>query len=146
MMLIHVAAPDGLVANSYAQDSEEDNSDEEAENESQDDAAEITTLPVTPLNFSIIRKGRVRGTISIVPVLIIKNPTEEEILELNDLMPLLRSDLMSIASLLAKKRFRINRPIDPDMVANHFQHRIDQRIGSGRIKIYIQDAIIRPIR
>ena len=145
---LHMAqaiGPNTLMQSSFAQeeDSEEPQDEEDLAKLLGEEA---TTLPIVPLNFSVIRKGRVRGTVSIVPVLVIVDPTEAEITELTKLMPLLRSDLMMVSSLLSKKRFRVNRPIDPDFVARHFQNRVDQRIGKGRIKIYIQDAIIRPVR
>lgn len=144
MMLAQALAPENMLPSSYAQDSQEAEEDEENEEEAKRD--ENTILPITALNFSVIKKGRVRGTVSIVPVLVIKNPTDDELHELRALLPLIRSDLMSVANLLSKKRFRINKPIDPDLVARHFQNRIDKRIGGDRIKVYIQDAIIRPVR
>lgn len=138
MMLAQTVAPRSMISSIYAQDSEE------AEEEEIQDYN--TTLPIKTLNFSIIKKGRVRGTVSIVPILVIKHPTNDEIHELGRLTPLIRSDLMAVANLLSKRRFRINRPIDPSLVASHFQNRVDKRIGKDRIKIYIQDAIIRPVR
>lgn len=145
MMLTQALAPENMLPRSYAQDSQEAEEGEESEEEVKSDD-ENTILPITALNFSVIKKGRVRGTVSIVPVLVIKNPTDDELHELRELLPLIRSDLMSIANLLSQKRFRINKPIDPDLVARHFQNRLDKRIGAGRIKVYIQDAIIRPVR
>lgn len=144
IMLAQALAPENMLPSSYAQDSQEAEEGEESEEEANRD--ENTILPITALNFSVIKKGRVRGTVSIVPVLVIKNPTDDELHELRGLLPLIRSDLMSVANLLAQKRFRINKPIDPDLVARHFQKRLDKRIGAGRIKVYIQDAIIRPVR
>lgn len=143
-MFAQAVAPHSVINNIYAQDSEEIDEAEEAEEE--DILNNNTTLPIKTLNFSIIKKGRVRGTVSIVPILIITHPTDNEINELNRLIPLIRSDLMAVANLLSKRRFRINRPIDPDLVATHFQNRLDKRIGKGRIKVYIQDAVIRPVR
>ena len=146
IMLSYMAAPDRLLAGSYAQDNTDEDTTQETGSEDDVEFETTSTLPITPLNFSIIRKGRVRGTVSIVPILVIQEPTDAEIFELTELLPLIRSDLMAVASLLSQKRFRINRPIDPDFVARYFQHRLDQRLGKARLKVYIQDAIIRPIR
>ena len=140
-MFAQAVAPHSVISNIYAQDSEETDKAEE-----DDTLNNNTTLPIKTLNFSIIKKGRVRGTVSIVPILIITHPTDNEINELSSLIPLIRSDLMAVANLLSKRRFRINRPIDPDLVATHFQNRLDKRLGKDRIKIYIQDAVIRPVR
>ncbi len=138
VMFIQAVMP---LNSTYAQDSEE--TDESQEEEILD---YNTILEIKTLNFSIIKKGRVRGTVSIVPILIVTHPTDNEINELNSLIPLIRSDLMAVANLLSKRRFRINRPIDPELVAFHFQNRVDKRIGKNRVKIYIQDAVIRPVR
>ena len=145
MMIAQAIAPHNMINSIHAQDSEET---DEAQEENQEEAAldYNTTLPIKTLNFSIIKKGRVRGTVSIVPILLVTHPTDDEIHELTSLIPLIRSDLMSVANLLAKRRFRINRPIDPNLVASHFQNRVNKRIGKDRLKIYIQDAIIRPVR
>ena len=140
-MFAQAAAPHSMINNIYAQDSEETE-----ESQEEDTLNYNTTLEIKTLNFSIIKKGRVRGTVSIVPTLVITHPTDDEINELDRLIPLIRSDLMAVANLLSKRRFRINRPIDPDLVAFHFQNRVDKRLGKGRIKIYIQDAVIRPVR
>lgn len=141
MMFAQAAVPLSVINSIYAQDSEEGDKAEE-----EDIISYNSTIEIKTLNFSIIKKGRVRGTVSIVPVLIIKHPTDDEINELNSLIPLIRSDLMAVANLLSKRRFRINRPIDPDLVAFHFQNRVDKRLGKDRIKVYIQDAVIRPVR
>jgi len=135
-VIAQATAPSAFTNSSYAQEQDEDDSPSKSK----------TTLPIVTLNFSIIKKGRVRGTVSIVPILIITDPSEEEVSELKALTPLIQSDLMMVASLLAKKRFRINKPIDPNLVAKYFQSRLDKRIGVGRIKVYIQDAVIRPVR
>lgn len=144
MMFIQAAAPTNMLGSLYAQDGQE--GDHNEEDEGDDEYEGVSTLPIKSLNFSVIKKGRVRGTVSIVPVLVILNSTDDEIHELTALLPLIRSDLMAVANLLAKRRFRVNRPIDPDFVAKYFQNRMDQRLGKNRIKIYIQDAIIRPIK
>lgn len=138
MMFAQTLAPRSMISSIHAQDSE---------GAEEEDIQEYnSSLPIKTLNFSIIKKGRVRGTVSIVPILLVKHPTDDEIDELTSLIPLIRSDLMAVANLLSKRRFRINRPIDPNMVASHFQNRVDKRLGKDRIKIYIQDAVIRPVR
>ncbi len=146
MICAQTIAPESMLAISYAQDqaTDEDGHGDETQKGKISEAS--TTLPISTINFSVIKKGRVRGTVSIVPILVVENPTDAELSELKVLLPLIRSDLTSVANLLAEKRFRINKPIDPDFVVAHFQRRIDLRIGKDRLKVYIQDAVIRPIR
>jgi len=95
-----------------------------------------------PFHLSILKKGRVRGTADIQLVLQLHENRDYE--ELNALKPQLRADIAAALSTLARRRWRVTKPIDPDIVSGYLTPFIEQRVGPGRLNVYVLQALINP--
>jgi len=96
-----------------------------------------------PFSLSLMKRGRVLGTVDIQLVLQLHDNKDYE--ALNTLKPQLRADITSALSTLARQRWSVNRPIDPDIVSAYLKPFVDYRIGAEKLKIYVVQAIINPV-
>jgi len=96
-----------------------------------------------PFHLSVMRKGRVRGTVDIQLVLQLNENRDYE--SLNALKPQLRADITAALSTLAQRRWRVSKPIDPDIVSAYLTPFIEQRVGPGRLNVYVLQALINPV-
>jgi len=95
-----------------------------------------------PFQLSVMRRGRVRGTADIQLVLQLHDNKDYE--SLNNLKPQLRADISSALSTLARQRWSVNRPIDPDIVSAYLTPFIEHRVGANRLNVYVLKALINP--
>ena len=95
-----------------------------------------------PFHLSILKKGRVRGTVDIQLVLQLHDNRDYE--SLNLLKPQLRSDITAALSTLARRRWRVTKPIDPDIVSDYLTPFIEHRVGPDRLNVYVLQALINP--
>lgn len=95
-----------------------------------------------PFHLSILKKGRVRGTVDIQLVLQLHENKDYE--GLNALKPQLRADIAAALSTLARRRWRVTKPIDPDIVSEYLTPFIEHRVGPGRLNVYVLQALINP--
>ena len=102
----------------------------------------LNTLEMVPFDLSVIRKGRVRGKATIQLVLSIADAEDSQYI--NDRIPQIRSDFSVALASLARQRFRVNRPIDPNIVSAYLQPYLDQRLGQHKVHVYVKSATIKP--
>jgi hypothetical protein len=95
-----------------------------------------------PFHLSLMKRGRVRGTVDIELVLQLHNNKEYE--ALNAMKPRLRADITAALSTLARQRWSLNRPIDPDVIRGYLGPVISHRVGEGKLEIYVLHALINP--
>lgn len=95
-----------------------------------------------PFHLSIMKKGRVRGNVDIQLVLQLNDNKDYE--SLNALKPQLRADIAAALSTLARRRWRVTKPIDPDIVSDYLTPFIAQRVGADRLNVYVLQALINP--
>lgn len=99
-------------------------------------------ITFSPFHISVFSRGQVRGSADVQIVLQLIDNSEYE--ELNSLKPQLRADITAALSTLSRKRWHINRPIDPDIVSLYLKPFVDHRIGAGRVEVYVLRALINP--
>lgn len=95
-----------------------------------------------PFHLSLLDRGRVRGTVDIQLVLQLHENTDYD--KLNAIKPQLRADITSALSTLARQRWSLTRPIDPDIVSAYLKPFIDHRVGGDKLDIYVVQALINP--
>ncbi|MBV1901120.1 MAG: hypothetical protein KUG56_05550 [Kordiimonadaceae bacterium] len=93
-----------------------------------------------PFYLSLFKRGRVVGQAELRIVLQLEDGNDYE--ELNNLKTQIRADFVSALTELARIRFDVNRPIDPDVVKAYLTPFADYRLGEGRVQIYVQHALI----
>lgn len=99
-------------------------------------------ITFSPFHISVFSRGQVRGSADIQIVLQLINNSDYE--ALNSLKPQLRADITAALSTLSRKRWNVNRPIDPDIVSMYLKPFVDHRIGAGRVEVYVLRALINP--
>lgn len=95
-----------------------------------------------PFHLSILRRGRVKATVDLQLVLQLHDNKDYE--ALNEMKPQLRADITAALSTLARQRWRITRPIDPDIVSAYLTPFVEHRAGVGRLNVYVLHALINP--
>ena len=93
-----------------------------------------------PFYLSLLKRGRVVGQAEVRVVLQLENGDDYE--EFNNLKTQVRADFMSALTELARIRFDVNQPIDPDIVKAYLTPFVDYRLGEGKVQVYIQHAMI----
>lgn len=99
-------------------------------------------IPMDPLIFSFVQQAQVLGRIEISLVLSLSPATGSAAVQRR--LPQIRSDFLSALSSLASARFRIDQPIDPDLVATYLRPLLRQRLSDPQADIYVQQATINP--
>jgi flagellar basal body-associated protein FliL len=114
--------------------------EEEASGEILDEGKHKITF--SPFNITVMKRGKVQGLADIQLVLQLVDNREYE--ELNALKPQLRSDITTALSTLARQRWSLTRPIDPDIISQYLTPFISYRVGEGRLEVYVTQALINP--
>ncbi len=96
-------------------------------------------IEMKPFSFPVTVRGRQKGSMMLVVVLKLQEGAELE--EINTRLPQLRGDILIAGNQLAARRFRPNTPVDPDVVAYYFQNAVDRRLGSGKIRVFINQSV-----
>jgi|GEM_PF-1379287 len=99
-------------------------------------------IEMKPFNMALLERGRVRGKVTIYLVLVIEQDGGHEFVRTR--LPQLRADFNSALTVLARQRFSISRPIDPDIVKAYLTPYADRRLGGGVISIYVKQALVEP--
>jgi len=95
-----------------------------------------------PFQISLLERGKLRGTVDIQLVLQLQENTDYK--NLNALKPQLTADIAAGLSSLARLRWSVNRPIDPDIVSNYLTPIVARRVGAGKLDVYVLKALINP--
>lgn len=99
-------------------------------------------IDMQPFNLALLERGRVRGKVTMHLVLVIEQDGAHEFVRTR--LPQLRADFNSGLSVLARQRFSVSRPINPDVVKDFLTPFADHRLGIGVVSIYIKQALIEP--
>lgn len=99
-------------------------------------------ITFTPFHLSLLKGSRVRASVDIQLVLQLHDNKDYE--SLNALKPQLRADIAAALSTLARQRWRVTRPIDPDIVSAYLTPFIEHRVGAGKLNVYVLHALIIP--
>ena len=99
-------------------------------------------IPLEPFHFALLNRGRVVGQVNLTLVLELADGREYE--DINRQVPRIRSDISIALTDLARQQFDVDRPIDPDLVSAYLTHFLDYRLGTDRVEVYVQKAIIDP--
>ncbi|MBL4838309.1 MAG: hypothetical protein JKY34_12110 [Kordiimonadaceae bacterium] len=95
-----------------------------------------------PFHLSLFKRGRVVGQAELRIVLQLEDGDDYE--EFNNIKTQIRADFTSALTELARIRFDVNRPINPDVVKAYLTPFADYRLGEGRVQIYVMHATIEP--
>ncbi|NVJ99886.1 MAG: hypothetical protein HWE25_17165 [Alphaproteobacteria bacterium] len=99
-------------------------------------------IEMKPFNLSLLNRGRVEGKLTLYLVLLIEEGGAHEKVRLR--LPQIRSDFNSALTVLAKQRFSVSRPVDPDVVKAYLTPYVDYRVGAGVVSVFVKQALIEP--
>ena len=74
--------------------------------------------------------------------LVVQDQRDSEMVRLR--MPQIRADFLSALTTLARQRFKINKPIDPDIVRAYLSPFLDYRLGDDKVDVFVKQALIDP--
>ncbi len=99
-------------------------------------------IDMAPFNFSLIKRGRVEGKVTIQLTLVIEENGSHEDIRLR--LPQIRSDFNTALTVLARQRFSVTQPINPDIVKAYLTPYAIRRLGQKAVSIYVEQALIEP--
>ncbi|TNE67916.1 MAG: hypothetical protein EP335_00105 [Alphaproteobacteria bacterium] len=102
--------------------------------------ASLPRIDMNPFNFSLLNRGRVDGKVTLQLTLVVSDPKDVEFVRSRQ--PQIRSDFLTALTVLSRQRFSVNHPIDPDIVSAYLTPYADARLGSGKVKVYVKEALI----
>lgn len=100
------------------------------------------TIEMQPFDFTMFKRGRTVGKVSISLTLVVNEQSESEMIR--DRLPQIRSDFLAALTVLSRLRFDVNRPIDPDVVTVYLKPYLEHRIGPDKVSVYVRQALIKP--
>ncbi len=101
-------------------------------------------LDFAPFTFSMFERGRVVGKVSVMLTLEVQDGSKVEFVKQR--MPQMRADFNIALSQLAKVRFDVNEPVDPDLIKEYLTPFADYRVGDDVVRVYLKQALIEPAR
>lgn len=99
-------------------------------------------IDMDPINFNIIRNGRPVGAVVVEIILELQESRDFE--DIKARQPFLQSDFLQGLIALSRTRFRVNRPIDPDLVVAYLTPVAAKRLGEGKVSLFVKNAVITP--
>ncbi len=113
-------------------------------------ASEPTELPeegkhkitFDPFHLSLMKRGKLQGSVDLQIVLQVHDNKEFD--DMNALKPILRADIVSALSTLARQRWTVTQPIDPDIVSAYLTPFISHRVGAKKLDVFVLQALITP--
>jgi len=114
----------------------------QASSESKEEAPQ-PFITLSPLYFSVLNKGRVIGVVTLELVLEVKDPAHDGSMVL-ERQRQLEGDFAAAGMEMARQVFRVDRPIDPDLVSAYLTPYAERRLGPGKVSVLVKQALIRP--
>lgn len=99
-------------------------------------------IDMEPYNFPMFDRGRLVGRISITLTLVVLEQRDSEMIRLR--LPQIRSDFLGALTILARQRFNINKPVNPDIITAYLTPFLSHRIGEKKADVYVKHALITP--
>ncbi len=107
------------------------------------DEVSTASIELEPLLYTMVRNSRPKAQVIIrVGIQLIEGADFESV---NNRVPQLRSDFLSIIATVSSQRFRIGRAIDPAFLREYFQMAADRRLGKNQVTAYVLEAGITPL-
>lgn len=103
----------------------------------------LRKLDMHPIVFALVHRGRIDGRVTIELTLDAQSQDDMADIRLHE--PQIRSDFVTALNGLARQRFRVTDPIDPDLVVAYLTPYLNRRLGHDRAAIYVQSALIEPL-
>lgn len=103
----------------------------------------LRKLDMHPIVFALVHRGRIEGRVTIELTLDAQSQADMADIRLHE--PQIRSDFVTALNGLARQRFRVTDPIDPDLVVAYLTPYLNRRLGHDRAAIYVQSALIEPL-
>ena len=95
-----------------------------------------------PFDFPLFDRGRRTGRVSLMLTLVVQDQSDTERVRLH--MPQIRSDFLGALTSLSRQRFKVNKPIDPDIVRAYLSPFLNYRLGEGKVDVFVKQALINP--
>ena len=99
-------------------------------------------IDMDPFDFPLFDRGRRTGRVSLLLTLVVQEQGDSERVRLH--MPQIRSDFLSALTSLSRQRFKVNKPIDPDIVRAYLSPFLNYRLGDGKVDVFVKQALINP--
>ena len=113
------------------------------EDEAADPALPPEKIEMDSFHFPVIVNGRLKGNVLLVIVLQLQPDASLDDISLR--LPQVRSDFIIEGNQLARRRFRPDLPIDPDVVAYYFQQAANRRLGTDEVRVFVHQAIYQSL-
>ena len=97
----------------------------------------------SPMNVSVFARNRLVARANIELVMEVKDLADVDDIRLRK--PQLRADFIAALNQLARQRFRVNEPIDPNLVKMFVMAYADRRLGPGKVEIYVLQAYVESL-
>lgn len=99
-------------------------------------------IDMEPFTFPMFERGRLVAKVSMTLTLVVQQSDYAEAVRLR--LPQIRSDFLNALTTLARQRFNVNKPIDPDIVRVYLSQYLNYRLGEGKADVYVKQALINP--
>ncbi len=109
---------------------------------SQDDERAKDTIEMDPMIYTLVRNGRPSAQVTVRVGIQIEDGVDFQ--SINNRAPQMRSDFLSLIASLSTQRFRLGKPIDPELLSSYFQLAAERRVGAKKVTIYVLEAGISP--
>lgn len=109
---------------------------------SQDDERAKDTIEMDPMIYTLVRNGRPNAQVTVRVGIQIEDGVDFQ--SINNRAPQMRSDFLSLIASLSTQRFRLGKPIDPELLSSYFQMAAERRVGAKKVTIYVLEAGIAP--
>lgn len=100
------------------------------------------SIDMEPFSFSMFDRGRLVGKVSLTLTLVVQEQSDSEMIRLRQ--PQIRSDFLGALTILSRQRFKVDKPINPDIVRAYLTPFLNHRIGEGKADVFVKYALISP--
>ncbi|WP_308910880.1 hypothetical protein [Pseudokordiimonas caeni] len=101
-------------------------------------------IDLAPIYLSVLNKGRVIGVVTLELVLEVKDPAHDSAM-VTERLRQIEGDFAAAGMEMARQVFRVDRPIDPDLVSAYLTPYVERRLGPGKVNVLVKQALIRPM-
>ncbi|WCL54435.1 hypothetical protein [Gimibacter soli] len=101
-------------------------------------------IDLAPIYLSVLNKGRVIGVVTLELVLEVKDPAHDSA-QITERLRQIEGDFAAAGMEMARQVFRVDRPIDPDLVVAYLTPYAERRLGPDKVNVLVKQALIRPM-
>jgi len=100
-------------------------------------------IELAPFVIPIFRNHRQVGRANIE--LIVEVTDSSQLVDIKKRLPQMRADFLTALSQLSKEQFRIDRPIEPDLVRYITNVYADRRFGKNAVSVFVKQDYLEPV-